>query len=63
MEDYSDSDISSESEYESNQGSVSGSNYDEDEPTENLEPKPSATIHDYDGFDYSPSTIEAQLQA
>jgi hypothetical protein len=63
MEDYSDSDISSESEYKSDQGSVSGSNYDEDKPTENLEPEPSVTIHDHDGFDYSPSTIEAQLQA
>jgi hypothetical protein len=64
MENYSDSDTSSESKYESDQGSALGSGCDEDEPTENLEPELSATIHDhdYDAY-YSPSTVEAQLQA
>jgi hypothetical protein len=61
IENYSDSDISSESEYKSDQESAP----DEDELSENVEPELSATIHDHDHdrFDYSPSTIEAQLQA
>jgi hypothetical protein len=33
MENYSDSDTSSESEYESRQGSIAGSDCDEDEPS------------------------------
>ncbi len=44
MESYSDSDTSSELDYESNQGSTPGSNYDEDKLAMNLEPKPSKTI-------------------
>jgi hypothetical protein len=64
IENYSNSDTLSESEYESDQGSALGSGCDEDEPTENLEPELSATIHDhdYDAY-YSPLTVEAQLQA
>jgi hypothetical protein len=38
MEDYSDSDTSSESEFESDQESVPGSDCDRDELPENLEP-------------------------
>jgi hypothetical protein len=63
MENYNDSDTSSESEYKSDQESAPGSNYDEDEPNKNLEPELSATIHHDDGIDYSPCTIEAELQA
>ena len=59
MEDYSDSDTSSESEYDSDQRSIAGSSSDEDE---NLEPESSTPIHDDDQY-YSQSTIEAQLQA
>jgi hypothetical protein len=43
MENYSDSDTSSESDYDSSQGSVAGSNCDKDEPGE---PERSAPIHD-----------------
>jgi hypothetical protein len=62
MENYSDSDTSSESEYKSSQGSPAGSDCDEDLPSEDLEPEFSAAIHD-DEFDYSLSIIGAQLQA
>ena len=49
MEDYSDSDISSESEYESDQGSTPGSDIEEDDLSKNLEPKPSEpTFEEYD---------------
>jgi hypothetical protein len=61
MEDYSDSDTSSESEYGSDQESSPGSDSGTDELPENLEPEHSAPIHDDDY--YSQSTIEAQLQA
>jgi hypothetical protein len=44
MENYSDLDTSSESEYESSQGSVVGSDCDEDEPSRNLEPEPSEPL-------------------
>ena len=63
IENYSDSDTSSESEYDSDQESIPGPDYDEDEPSKNLEPEPSTTIYNHNGFDYSPSTIESQLQA
>jgi hypothetical protein len=45
MENYSDSDTSSESEYDSSGGSAAGSDCDEDEPSQDLEPEPS---EDYD---------------
>src|SRR6266487_4769122 len=61
MEDYSDSDTSSESEYNSDQMSITGSDYDEDEPTENLEPELSETIYkEYNNCAWNP---QAQLQA
>ena len=60
MEDYSDSDTSSESEYDSNQESTHSSDYDEDEPSENLEPELSEPVHDEYKNAWSP---QAQLQA
>ena len=61
MEDYSDSDTSSESEYEPDQESTPGSDCDTDELHENLEPELSETIHDeYEGAPWNP---EAQLRA
>jgi hypothetical protein len=47
MEDYSDSDTSLESDYRSSQGSSPRSDYDIDEPSENLEPKLSETFEKY----------------
>ena len=47
MENYSDSDTSSESEYESSQGSVAGSNCDEDELSQNLKPELSEICNKY----------------
>ena len=61
MEDYSDSDTSLESEYESDQQSTYGSNCDTDELYENLEPELSETINDE--FENAPWNPEAQLQA
>jgi hypothetical protein len=61
MDDYSDSDTSSEPEYQSDQESALGSDGDTDD--ENLELELSKPIHEDDEFDYSPSNIEAQLQA
>ena len=61
MEDYSDSDTSSESEYESDQESTHGSDGDTDELYENLEPELSETIHDE--YENAPWNPEAQLQA
>ena len=58
MEDYSDSDTSSESEYESDQGSEVASDYDEDEPT--LEPELSQFHDEYENALWDP---DAQLQA
>jgi hypothetical protein len=46
MEDYSDSDASSESEYQSEQESPPAFNCDTDELYENLKPELSETIHD-----------------
>ncbi len=59
MENYSDSDTSSESEFESNQGSVAESD-DEDQPNQHLEPEPSEFNDEYKS---APWTPEAQLQA
>jgi len=59
MENYSDLDTSSESEYESNQGFTVGSNCDEDE-YENLELDPSES---YDEYENAPWNLAAQLQA
>jgi hypothetical protein len=61
MEDYSDLDTSSESEYESDQESTHRSNGDTDELYENLEPELSETIHDK--YENAPWNLEAQLQA
>src|ERR1700722_6765665 len=61
MEDYSNSDTSSESEYESDQESAPGSDCDTDDLHENLEPELSETIHDE--FENAPWNPEAQLQA
>jgi hypothetical protein len=60
MEEYSDSDTSSESGYESSQGSTAGSDCDEDELHENLEPERSETCDEYESTPWNP---EAQLQA
>jgi hypothetical protein len=48
MENHSDPDTSSESEYESSQGSVAGSDCDEDEPSQDLEPEPSKFYDKYE---------------
>jgi hypothetical protein len=58
MEEYSNSDTSSESEYESDQGSAPGSDCDEDE---NVEPELSELI--YEKFNNAPWNAQAQLQA
>jgi hypothetical protein len=58
VENYSNSDTSSESEYESSEESTAGSNCDEDE---NLEPELSEMIHDE--YRNAPWNPEAQLQA
>jgi hypothetical protein len=61
MENYSDSDTSSESEYESDHESTPGSDSDTVELHENLEPELSETI--YDEYENAPWNPEAQLQA
>ena len=58
MEDYSNSDTSLESEYESNRESAPRSDHDTDD--ENLEPELSE-IHDE--YKNAPWNLEAQLQA
>jgi hypothetical protein len=60
MEDYSNSDTSSESEYTSSQGSAPGSDYDDDEPSQNFEPEPSEFYDEYENALWNPA---AQLQA
>jgi hypothetical protein len=61
MENYSDSDTSSESEYESSQGSEAASDCeDEDELSQSLEPELSEF---YDEYKNAPWNPEAQLQA
>src|SRR6266576_1843068 len=59
MDDYSNSDVSLESEYESDQESILGSNCDTD--NKNLKPELSETIHDE--YKNAPWNPEAQLQA
>jgi hypothetical protein len=59
MESYSDSDTSSESDYESSQGSTPGSDCEEDEPSKNFEPELSEPISEE--FDNSPWNPQAQL--
>jgi hypothetical protein len=59
MESYSDSDSTSESDYESGQGSTPSSDSDNEEPTENLEPDFSETI--YDEFNDALWNPQAQL--
>ena len=61
IEDYSDLDTSSESEYESEQESTHGSDCDSDELYKNLEPELSKTI--YDEYENAPWNPQAQLQA
>jgi hypothetical protein len=65
MEDYSDSDTLSESEYEPDQGSTPGSDSEEDELSENLEPELSEPIYEeYDNALRNPQDqLQAQLQA
>jgi hypothetical protein len=63
MENYNDLDTSLELEFESSRGSAAGSNCNEDKPSESLEPKSSRAIYNDDRFNYSLSTIKAQLQA
>ncbi len=60
MENYSDLDTSSESEYESNQGSIAGSDYDEDELSQDLELELSEIYEEYGNAPWDP---QAQLQA
>ncbi len=60
MENYSDLDTSSESEYESNQGSIARSDYDEDELSQDLEPELSKIHEEYGN---APQDLQAQLQA
>ena len=61
MEDYSDSDTSLESEYESDQEYTHGSDGDTNDLHEDLEPELSETMHDK--YKNAPWNPEAQLQA
>jgi hypothetical protein len=61
IEEYSNSDTLLESEYESDQGSAPGSDCDEDEPSENVEPELSKPI--YKEFNNALWNVQAQLQA
>jgi hypothetical protein len=64
MEDYSDSDTSSESGYESSQGSEAESDYDEDELSQDLEPELSETYDEYKDAPWNPvAQLHAQLHA
>jgi hypothetical protein len=47
MENYSDSDTSSESDYDSSQGSAARSDYDKDELSQNLKPELSKNYNKY----------------
>ena len=60
MKNHIDSDTSSEAEYESSQGSMAGSNYDEDEPSQDLEPNTGGFYDEYENVPWNP---DAQLQA
>jgi hypothetical protein len=61
MESYSDSDTSSESGYESSQGSTPGSDCGDYKPSDNLEPELSCPT--YKEFNSGPWTPQAQLEA
>jgi hypothetical protein len=61
MESYSDSDTSSESDYESSQGSTPGSDCDDDELSENIKPELSEPIDEE--YDNAPWNPQAQLDA
>jgi hypothetical protein len=64
MEDYSDLDTSSESEYKSDQGSIPRSDSEEDKPSENLKPELSKPIYEYDNALSNPQAqLQARLQA
>ena len=64
MEDYSDSDTSSESGYESSQGSKAESDCDEDELSQDLEPELSETYDEYKDAPWNPAAqLQAQLHA
>jgi hypothetical protein len=58
MEDSSDSDALSESDYGSGKDSSLGSDCDMEEPSENLEPEPSETLEEYNNAPWNP---QAQL--
>ena len=59
MENYSDSDTSSESEYNSDGGSAAVSDCDEDEPSQDLEPEPSEYYDEHWNIPWNP---DAQIQ-
>ena len=62
MENYSDSDTSSESEYNSGGGSAAVSDCDDGEPSQDLEPEPSEYYDEYRNIPWNPDTqIQAQL--
>jgi hypothetical protein len=61
MENYSDLDTSSESEYNSGGGSTAVSDCDEDEPSQDLEPEPSEYYDDE--YRNTPWNPDAQIQA
>jgi hypothetical protein len=61
MENYSDSDTSSESEYNSSGGSTAVSDCDEDELSQDLEPEPSEYYDDK--YRNTPWNPDAQIQA
>ena len=64
MENPSDSDTSSESEYNSGEGFAAVSDCDEDEPSQDLEPEPSEYYNEYMNTAWNPDTqIKAQLDA
>jgi hypothetical protein len=61
MENYSDSDTSSESEYDSSEGSAAVSDCNEDEPSQDFEPEPSEDYNEkYRNTLWNP---DAQIQA
>jgi hypothetical protein len=60
MENYSDSDTSSESEYDSGGGSAAVSDCDKDEPSQDLEPESSEYYDEYRNIPWNP---DAQIQA
>ena len=66
MENYSDSDTSSESEFDSVGGSITGSDNDESQDLESqdLEPEPSEYYNEYRNVPWNPDAqIQAQLDA